>query len=194
MVETNTELEQKRDAKCFPVAKGMLQDMAENLLDNDATAMVTKTLIRFLEADLNVSTEVTYVPQLVLGALAGFNAISQELEFDQTKEAKYKAIAKRILEVVAATNIDFLKIGQKDYTDFQPVKDECNRIVKEENISKCELKYIVDSIFEAYTHVSNIFSVSLEKSVKRMEAKLFGIEDMDFLNMSQLDAILRKTV
>ena len=61
-------LEQLRDEKCFPIVKSLLKEISTDLMNNtdEQKGLALKALSLMLASDLNISTEVSYVPQLIL--------------------------------------------------------------------------------------------------------------------------------
>lgn len=193
-----SEEEKARDAKCIPVARWILNDMAmlmipENANDKiDFTPIVLKMLGRTLEADMNIATEVSYVPQLILSVLSGLNKAVQECDFTPVDDVRYGKIAKQILSIVAVADIRMNAVTpEESAADFAPVKEQLKALFTAEKLSLLEIKYVMDTfIFNSFTTVNNIFSKSLQDSTERAEAKLFGVESMSDLTMKKLDGVL----
>ena len=65
-----------------------------------------------------------------------------------------------------------------------------NELFKEENISKLELDYIKDMIFESFTSFNNVLTNSIEEATKRAQRKVFGIEFDSDMTLKKLDEFL----
>ncbi len=191
-------LEQARDEKVIPVAKEILNDLAEKMMPEDANAsvdynpVIMSILQRSLDADLNVTTENPYIFQLILKVFSGLNAAVQLAEVRPIDDVRFGAIAKKILQITASANLTFGDItDEAQAAEFTPVREQLNKLVREEDLSMMEIKYIMDSIFAAFGQVNTIFLASVEQSTKKMEAKILGIEDMTDLSMKKLDETLK---
>lgn len=192
-------LEQLRDEKCVPVARGIINDMAISLVPDDANKkvdynpIVKSMLERTLEADLNIATENTYIFQLILTAFAGLNKTVQECETVPIDDVRYGTIAKKILSILATANISLLtKTPEQEAIEFAPVKEQLNALFAQEKLSMLEVKYVMDNIFDSLSAVQNSFMLGVTSSAERAEAKLFGIEAMSDLTMKKLDDVLKK--
>lgn len=191
------DLDKLRDDKCLPVAQGMLEDMVENLLPTEDTGsnynlLVKQMLTRTLEADLNVAMEVSYVPQLILGALSGLSTTVQSCSsIVAIDDARYAAIGKKLLSMVAGAKVRMNKVKQEDtLADFAGVKEEMEALFASEKLNMMEVKYIMDNIFDSFKIADGVFKNSLDGSVARAEAKAFGVESMNDLTMKGLDGFL----
>lgn len=191
------DLDALRDEKCLPIAQGVLEDMAELLLTEDpeqiidSRPMVMKMLERSLKADLNIQTETPYIPQLVLGALSGLNATIQGVETISLDEVRYASIGKKILSMVAEAHVRMTKIKPEDLeTDFASVREKLNVLFAEEKLTRLEVKYIMDGIFDSFKNAVTVFHNSLDGAVSRAEAKIFGVKDMSEVTLKQLDGFL----
>lgn len=194
-------LEKLRDDKCLPVAQAMLEDMVELLIPADPAngvewkPIVMKMLERSLEADLNIQTEVSYVPQLILGALSGLNITTQGCDIAPVDEVRYAAIGKKILSMVAGAKVRMVNVKPEDTeVDFASVKEQLNKLFAEEKLNRLEVKFILDNIFESFKAATTIFTHSLDSSVARAEAKAFAVEAMSDVTMKMLDGFLTADV
>jgi len=89
MVEEKN-LEAERDARCFPVAQAILEGMAKNLLEEDGVKKTSLGALELtLQQDLNIVTDMSYIPQLILNALSGVNATVQVCDVNPLDEVKY---------------------------------------------------------------------------------------------------------
>lgn len=192
------DLDKLRDEKCIPVARGVLIDMAAELMPTTGVSraelqpVIMKILQRSLDADLNVLQENPFVFQLILGVLSGLSTTVQSCNTVAIDDARYGAIGKRILGIVATADIPMGKTltPEEIETHFAAVKEQLNALFTEEKLSWLEVKYIMDSIFGAFKVTQQIFSENVEMSTHRMEAKLLGIGSMDELTMKTLDKAL----
>jgi hypothetical protein len=185
--------EEIRDEKCFPVTQAILEGMAKNLLEEDGvknTAVATLSLL--LEQDLNVTTDVSYIPQLILGALSGVNATVQVCDMAPLDEEKYNNVAKKILGILADTKI---KIGfnpDEVSTVFAGIKDKLSALFLEEKLNSLEVKHIMDNILSAFNAFNNMLASSIEMSSEKATAKLFELDVTSDLTMKKLDEVLKK--
>lgn len=196
--EAMPDLEKLRDEKVFPVARGVFDDMVECLIPEDANdkvdwnPIVLKMLDRSLKADLNMTTETTYMFQLVLGILSGLNTAVQGATTVPIDDVRYGAIGKKILAITAKHNVRMTNVmPEESAADFAPVREEINALFAAEQLSMLEVKYVMDSIFEAFKSVERLYLVNLEQSTKRAEAKLFGVDDMTDLTVGDVDRVLK---
>lgn len=189
-------LDALRDERCIPVAKEVLKLISTELIAEtadqsiDKTDLARKVLVLMRDADLNTTTETTYVPQLILGALAGLNAAVQAATVYPIDEERLNAIACRILVKLAETDIDLTKKAEENMEGYAPIKEFLNETFALEELTYIEIKFIMDKIFMSFTVLNNLVSGSLEDSMKRAEEKLFGVEAMSDITMKKLDAVL----
>lgn len=197
-VEPKVDLEKLRNEKCIPVAHAVIDDMVENLLPTEETGknymvMVTNVLKKSLEADLNVTTEASYIPQLILGAFTGLNLTVQACDTTPIDEARYAAIGKKILSMVAEAKVRLTNVKPEDTAaDFAPIKEKINALFTEEKLNIMEVRYIMDNIFDSFKIVDTLFKQSLDSAMQRAEAKVFGIEHMTDLTLKHLDGFLTR--
>lgn len=202
MTDTNkilSEAEKARDEKCIPIAKAILNDMAIYMMPEDANVkvdfvpIVTKMLERTLAADTNLIMENPYIAQLLLGVFSSLNETVQSCTFLPIDDIRYGAISKKILDIVATSDITMGEVSKEQKAkDFAPIKERLNVLFVEEKLSLIDIKYIMDTIFESFNTVNSTFAVSVEKSVKAAEAKLLGLNDLDELGMKKLDDVLKE--
>lgn len=191
------DLEKLRDEKCIPIARQMVKELASDLLPVDGTAIpagpLAQKFLKFgLDADLNITTEASYIFQLTLGVLSGLNVTVQGVETVPIDDVRYFDIGRKILGFVTEHDVTIGSVTpDQTQVDFAPIKEKINALIAEEKLSMLEVKYIMDNIFKNFTLVNNLFSESLEENSRRAEAKLFGIEDMTDLSMSKLDSVLK---
>lgn len=193
------DLEKQRDDKCIPVARAILADMALDLIPEDANVkidynpIVGKILQREMDADLNITTEVSYIFQLLLGAFAGLNLTAQSCTTTPADDVRYGSIAKKILGIVSEANVGLTPATPEEtIADFAPVKEKLNVLFAEEKLSMLEVKYIMDNIFDALKTVEQIVAAQVQDATDRAEAKLFGVEFKSDLSLKQVDDVLKQ--
>ena len=169
--------EEIRDEKCFPVTQAILEGMAKNLLEEDgvkSTAVATLSLL--LEQDLNVTTDVSYIPQLILGALSGVNATVQVADTIPLDEEKYNRVAKNILSILATEKINIGFKPDEVSTVFSGIKDKLSALFTEEKINSLEAKHIMENLLTSFGAFNNLLASSIEMSTEKATAKVFGID------------------
>lgn len=194
------DLDEARDEKCMPIARAILSDMVAELLPEDLNSKVDfhpitlKILQKYLDADLNMTTDTPYIPQLILGALSGLNGAANGAEMKPVDDVRYGTITRRILKVLYDANLPMTNIKKEEMdTVYAPLRVELSKIFLEESMTVIEVKYVMDNIFMAFNTLTNMLQVSLEESSKRAEAKLFGISDITDLTMKKLQEVLLAT-
>lgn len=196
--EIKVDLEKVRDERCVPVAREMLGNLPIDLLPEktgeniDLSPLVKKTLASALAADLNLTTETSYVIQLVLGGLTALNRTIQTAKTVPIDDDRFFGIGRKILSILAESNVTLGSISPEDsLKEFAPVQEKIDALFEEEELTLIEVKYIMDNIFEAFNQVNTFYSGSLERSVRQAEAKLFGLADISDLTLKKLDGILK---
>ena len=191
------DLDKLRDEKCIPIAREVLADMATSLVAEDANdkidhnPIILKILKKALDNDLNISMEVPYLFQLILGVFSGLNSAVQKTSPVPIDDVKYGAVAKKILSMVSEANVRMGGVTPEETaTDFAPIMEKLNAYFEEQNLSFLEIKYVMDNIFQSFTRVNNLFNENLAGNSARAEAKLFGIESMSDLTMRRLNDVL----
>jgi hypothetical protein len=199
MSTENEDLEKVRDDKCFPVARALMDEMAISLMPKDPNQLVDykeiklKTLSLFLDADLNVATEVSYIPQLILTVLSGLNAAVHGCAIPLTDEARYSEIASKILGILAKAQIPFGSLTPDELTSsFAPVQDQLNALFAEEKLSLMEVRYVMDQLFDSFKTFTSELSQAIENATRRAESKALGIDEMDDLTLKKLNDFLLK--
>lgn len=194
-MEEKIDLEKVRDEKCIPVAKAILGEMVTDLVnkDKDSKPLALKALSVMLSEDLNIDTEVSYVPQLLLRTLSEMNTTFQTCDVIQPDDEGYALIANRILKIVNDANISMDKdVTPESITkEFEVVKEKLNDLFKQEGITKLELDYIKDMIFDAFTNFNNTLQNSIAMATEKAESKALGIETMSDLTLKKLDKFLK---
>lgn len=195
------DLDQIREDRCVPIARAMLAEMVTKLLPEDANLVVDynpivlKMLELGLEADLNITTEVPYIPQLILGAFSGLNLVVQGMTTVPMDEVRYAQIGSKILGFLAAANVRMDKTTPDTIAeDFAEAKEQIQSLIDEEKLTLMELKYIMDNVFDSFKLVVNLYTGSVEKSMEQAEAKALGVESLTDLTMKRLDEVLKKDV
>lgn len=191
------DLEKARDEKCIPVAREVLAAMADHLLVSNPEdprsrdELMLIILRRALETDMNITMEAQYLFQLILGGLSGFNATIHGCEFTPVDDARYIAIGKRMLTILAEADVRLTNVTPEDTaSDFADAKAKLQQLINDEKLTKLEVRYIMDNIFESMTIVNNDFSDSLARSTEKAEAKIFGNEAMSDLSLGQINKVL----
>lgn len=192
------DLEKLRDEKCLPIAQEILNDLATDMIPDDANVKVDynpillKILARTFEADTNIATENSYLFQVLLGVFSALNRTVQECTTVPIDDVRYGVISKKILAIVAKAKVRMGAVTpEESIADFAPIKEELNGLFAEEKLSMLEIKYMMDNIFESFNAVQTGFNMNVEQSSRRAEAKLFKLEDMVDLSMKKLDDVLR---
>lgn len=195
------DLDKARDEKCVPIAHDVLAFLAENLLPEtpESTDQFDKAqlyiLQKSLDLDLNITTEVQYLFQLMLGGLSGLNAAVQAVNLAPLDDARYAEIGRKILRVLAETKPRLTAVTPEDTAaDFADAKMKLQVIFDEEKLNPLELKYITDTIFQSFTSLNNLVADSLSKSSEAAEAKLFGITFMSDLTVKHVNEVLMNDV
>lgn len=187
------DLEKKRDEVCGPLAKTILKELSIDLVNSkdNHKELVMKSLSLMLDADLNVTTEVSYIPQLLLKNLSGLNAMMQSCSVIDTDEERCGVIANKILAILAGQEID-TTLTDKDeiIKQYEPLKDKLNELFEAEEVTELELDHIKDEIFESFTSFNNMLTGSIEEATKKAQRKAFGIEFDSDLTLKKLDAFL----
>lgn len=193
----SADLEKQRDDKCIPVARGVMDALAKLMIPEDASKevnfnpVVLEILKLELDADLNVTTDQPYIDQLVLGALSGLNRTVQECTFLPLDDIRYGTIQRKILEILVSANVTLGAVTpEQSVADFVPVKEQINALFAEEKLNVMEVKYVMDNIFEAFGKVGTMVSESIVQSMKKAEAKQWGVEDLTEVTLQQLDKVL----
>lgn len=200
--EPVVDLEAVRDARVVPVAQGVLEDIASEAAianienQSDISGVMSKILIRTLEADLNLTTENTYVFQLVLGAYGALSSVIQNSKMREIDEARFARIGSQVLGILAKANVPMgTKVKSEDQVAaLEALKPELEAVWAAEDLSWLEIKYVLEGVFRGLKTVENNFSVNVEMSLKRMEAKILGVADMSDVTMKKLDETLRAEI
>lgn len=194
------DLEKERDVKCMPIAQGVLEDMAENMMPLNGEGagfqpLIMQILKRTLDADTNIQLENSYIFQLILGILAGMGTILQTVTVTPTDDARFGAIGKKMLAILAEAKLPMGTLTpDQALAAYAPVKEKFDVLFAEEKLSWLEVKYISESIFAAFQVVQKTFGESVEISVQRMEAKILRIPDMSDLSMKKLNETLQTPI
>lgn len=194
------DLEKEREERCYPVVRGILTDIATDLLpqngaSQDYTPLLMKILHRSLDANLNLQMENPFLFQTLLSLIVGLNTTVMECQTVPIDDARYAAIGKRILGVVATADIKLGTLTPDEVTTtFAPVKEQLNALFAEEKLTWMEVKYIMDSILGAVKEAEQRFTISIDQSLQRAEAKAMGVADMSEITMQHLDRFLKAPV
>ncbi len=192
--------EELRDERVVPVAQGVLADLASEVSaadinkETDLTSIVIKVLKRGLAADLNLVTENPYVFSLVLGSYSALSTVVQKCRLTDTDDARFGKIGGEILSLLVNANVPMgakvTKAQQEEAAEV--VQPHLEEIFAREKLTWLEVKYIMEGLFRSLKSIEQVYMSNIELSVKRMEAKILGLEDMGDLSMSLLDATLQK--
>lgn len=202
VVATEPDADQLRDEKVIPVVRGILVDMATDLIPADANVEVNylpfimKVLKRTLDADTNLTMDNPYIFQMIKGVLIGLNVTVQELNPSTSiNDIRYGRIAKQVLSIVATANIGLTpKTPEEVQASFAPIKDQLQALFDTEKMSWMEIKYVMDNIFEAHETTTDLFNRKIEGFLEKAEAKAMGVEFMSDITMSKLDVFLKAPV
>lgn len=191
-------LDKLRDEKCIPVAQLVLEDIASDMMPEDANEKVDynpvtlKILQRTLDADTNISTENSYIFQLLFGVFQSLNKTVQECNTIPIDDIRYGVIAKKILGTVADAHVRMGTIADADKdADFAQIKEKLNELFSAEQLSLLEVKYIMDNILDSFNTVQGLFSMNVEISSAKAIAKSMGLESVNDLSMKKLDDVLK---
>lgn len=187
------DLEALRDEKVFPIVRALMTEMGSDLVnaEDNHTPLTLKALSLMLDADLNVAQEVSYVPQIILGALAGLNRTLQECEANEVDDVRMSEIANKILAIVAEANVTLGEVTPEvSIAEFAPVKEKINDLFIIEDLSRLEVKYITDKIFNSFSVFNNLIQSSITNATERMEVKILGIETLGDLTLKKLNDVL----
>jgi hypothetical protein len=187
------DLEKKRDEVCGPLSKTILTEISTDLVNSkdNHKGLVMKTLALMLDANLNVTTEVSYIPQLLLRNLSGLNAMMQSCTLIPTDEERCGDVANKILALLATQDID-TTLTDKDeiIKQYEPLKEKLNQLFSDENVTELELDHIKDMIFNSFTSFNNTLLSSIEEATEKAQLKSFGIEFKTDLTLKKLDEFL----
>lgn len=187
------DLDVLRDEKCFPIAQTILTEISTGLFEeNGVRDVALKALALTLNEDLNISQDMNYIPQLILGVFSGANATVQTCTTVPLDEERYKGIARKMLVILAEENLKLNIKADETVAVFAGVKAKCDILFLEEKLNILEVKYIMDSIFNYFAMFNNMLGASIQDATEKATAKLFGIESTNDLTMKKLDEVLRK--
>lgn len=184
------DLDKLRDEKCVPITISVVQEMGHtlNTSDDDHNDLTLKTLSLMLSKDLNVDSEVAYVFQLILKGLAELNKALQEVYSINVDDVRYGEIANSLIGVIGDNITDYINITED--TSLK-VKEKVQHIVSEHNLTKLDLRYIKDMIFDNFTAFNNKTQNSIINATEKAETKALGIETMSDLTLKKLDEFLK---
>ena len=152
--------------------------------------LVLKSLSVMLEKDLNIETEVSYVSQIILKSLAMMNEVFQTSNVLPVDEGRLNNIANKIIGIIANGDVKTdTKVELPE--NWSTVKEEINQLLNDENVTKLELDYIKDLIFNSFTNFNNTLSNSIMMATEKAESKALGVEQMSDLSLKKLDEFLK---
>ena len=188
-------LEKLRDEKCFPLVKNIFKEFPTGLIvpDEQQKELQLKCLSAMLAEDLNIGQEVSYVFQSLLNIFSGLNATIQSLELVNDDE-KYDGITRKVLEIVAGEIESIHPDSKPDemLKDFSGVKNKLLKLFGDEKLSKMEVKYVMDNVFEKFSTLQNVVTSSIASSTEKMECSILKIESMSDLSLKKLNDTLIK--
>ena len=198
-MKNELDLDAARDAKCIPLAREVLKEIVTDLIPAqiegkmDQNPLILSTLKKSLEADLNITSEVPYIFQLILGVFSGLNKAIHSSTPVAVDEEKYRVITSKVLAIVSEANVKMGNVTpEESKADVDPITVKLNELFKAENLSFIEIKYVMDSLFRAFKQFSESFTGNLTQSSEKAEAKIFGVEFMSDLTMKKLNDVLLK--
>jgi hypothetical protein len=184
--EQKIDLDKLRDEKIFPLAETCLDDMADLMFPRevdgktDMKPIILKILEREKDADLNLTTETTYLFQVMLKYVHALNKAVQSTVVVEIDEERMNEVAKRMFALL------------KDHTDEEAtIVEKMNEIVSEYKLNKFEINYAKDIIFNSFNAVQSSVASSIESSLQQAEEKLIGCK-MEEITMGKLDSILKE--
>lgn len=191
--------DQLRDEKCVPVARGILVDMATDIIPEDANKEVNylpfimKMLKRTLDADTNLTTENPYIFQMIKGVFTALNVTVQQLNpATNIDDVRFGRISKQVLTIIAQADINMLPKKEEDVeASFAPIKVQLQALFDAEKMSWMEIKYVMDNILAAYEDCTNLFNSKVESFLEKAEAKAMGVEFLSDVTMQKLDMFLK---
>lgn len=195
-------LEQERDDRVIPVVRGVLADLAgiETSVDvNDRsqfTNVIVSILKRTLAADLNVQMDTSYVFQLALTAFGALNQFAMSCKMADSQEERYSRIAHEMMQLLSSANVPIgMRVNTPDQVAaLEVIRPQMEAIFARENLTKFELSYILEGLLNAFKVTESVYAQNIDDSVKRMEAKVLGIDDMSDLTMNKLDWALSTSI
>ena len=194
-MEDSKNLETVRDEKVFPIVQRLLKEISTDLIGSkdEQKGLTLKVLSLMLASDLNVSSEVSYVPQLILKVFANINETLQSCTLIETDDARYNSILSKMLTIVSDAGIKFGNLTPDEVkVDFAPIKEKFNELFLAEKLTKIEMDYMIKNMFESFNVFNNLLSRSIESATEKMECKILGISTMSDLSLKRLDEVLKQ--
>jgi hypothetical protein len=193
------DLDAEQDARCAPVAQGILEDMAnsESVSDKSQFAQVIMGVLkRALDANLNVAMDNPFVFQILLKAVGAFNNAITATKMTPLDDARYGRIAHELLKVFASAHVP---MGNKVTEDqikeaLAAVQPQFDAIFEREKLNTLEVRYILEGVLKTTQTLQGFFTRSIEESVDRMEEKILQIGHKTELTMGKLDDILKTDI
>lgn len=190
-------LDAQRDERCIPVVREILKEFSTDLMNTDGNynPVVVKTLSTMLAADLNTTSEVSYISQLLLGVFSSLNQTLQTCDIGENDDAKYDRVTNKILSIISDANVHLVNPSPADVAaDFAPIKEDLNKLFAEEKLTKLDVKYIMDNLLNAFTSVNNLVGIQVENAIQRMTEKAVGVESLSDITLKKIDAFLLSEV
>lgn len=196
------DLEKERDDRVIPVAQGVLEDMAGQSATvnvnnrSEFTNTIVSILKRSLAADLNVTTDNPYIFQLVLGAFGAFNNVVMDSKMADMQDERYSKIAHEMMLLLASAKVPMgMRVkSEEQIAALQSIKPQLEEIFAREMLSKLEVTYILEGLLNALKVTHQVYQQNIEDSIKRMEAKVLKIDDMNDLTMKKFDWALSTNI
>lgn len=198
--EQVVDLEKVRDEKCVPLTRVIFKELSTSMIPEDASPSSTaqadsamKVLSLFLAEDLNMTSDTTYIPQLLLGLLAALNLAVQDHDVVvQPDDVRFNIISRKVMAILADEEIPMgMEVKTSDVeTAIVPMKEKLKALFAEENMTSLEVTYVINNIFAAFNSVNSMVARSLEESLARAEAKLFEVDAMTQLGTKKLNEVL----
>lgn len=191
-IEPEVNLEKLRDEKCIPIAQNIFKELSVDMMKSeDYTGVTLKALSLMLAFDLNITSEVSYINQLILSVLAGLNQTVQTCDLINDDD-RYNEIASKILVIVSNGNVRMGTLTPEEIiADFATVKEELKGLFVAEKLSQIEVEYIMKNIFTSFTNFNNLVGRQIEIATAKMECKILGIDTMSDLSLKKVDETLK---
>lgn len=195
------DLDQERDDRVIPVAQGVLEDIAAKDIAaaddrSEFTNVIVNILKRALAADLNITTDNSYVFQLVLGAYGAFNQFIISCKMADDQNVRYSKIAHELMALFAQAKVP---MGMKVKTEEQiaalePIRSQVEEIFAREMLTKLEVTYILEGLLNAFKVTHQVFDNNLQDAVDRLQAKILQLDSLSDLTMKKLDDTLTTAI
>ncbi|MBK3666180.1 hypothetical protein JJE66_33785 [Bradyrhizobium diazoefficiens] len=189
------DLAKQQTDKVQPVAQGILEDMTTMLIPEDGVsfnmdALELATIKRFLDADLNITTDVPLAFQYVVSGLTGLSQVLAHCAYPEPHtQVDYAEAARAVLAIIAKANAELGDTATAAQS-LQAAKADLEALFADKNMSAIDVRYIVNSIMQSFQSLQLGTEKSIEESMSRAQAKAFGVGDVIDVTMGKLDAFL----